>query len=74
METFTLFVWLYIGMRVEDRYIPNLSETECMARRVQLLDTVGARTKCVKSGYPVPPSDSYQCADCSLTPIGRKPA
>lgn len=67
METFTLIVWITLGIRVEERYIPDLSEIDCAARLEELRQN-GARidTLCIRSGYPRPSRPGYQCPDCRL--------
>jgi hypothetical protein len=73
--TFTLFVWIHANMRVEERFIPDLSEADCRARSDEIREdrTRGVRVMCIRSGYPRPSRNEIECADCGAVK-GRKSA
>jgi hypothetical protein len=54
--TYTLFIWITTGVQVEERHIPNLSESECLARSNEIRKEKGpgVYTRCVRRGYPHP--------------------
>jgi len=87
METFTLAVWLYIGMRYEEVQITDLDRNTCVERLHDIVSSrfvayqqkVGGRReakgKCVDAKGTVAPPEGRiirECASCGLLPGRRR--
>jgi hypothetical protein len=58
METFTLIIWLYTGLRFEETQISNLDRGECVERLMSIqADRGPAKGRCVGARGTVAPAE-----------------
>ena len=72
MEPFTLILWIWMGQRLEQTEIPNLTRQECVAQWLRVgSDRELVRTQCIAtsgSNGANPASVANKCADCGQLP------